>query len=297
MAKRIMRRFKLSEVSAVDKPAQEHARMVIMKRQGDADAALKASVASIIGDPTLSKADRAAMLDETTEQYLDYVGVPSIKQTKGSQPEKETTTMDTTAYADVLDVIKSHRNGVCIFAKQEMDAGSERMLTEAEATQAVTEHFKIYNRGNPDQAFAKGIANAPEGGMLLKWIQSCKIAGWNAAKAESWRDPQLTSSPRFTAPPRQTSDYSVNNPNSALDQLNELAAEVRRQHPFLTPAQAFARVYQDRANADLAAAERGENRPGGVSVRERVTPPGAAPSGSSPGRLGHSPARSSPGRP
>jgi len=37
MVKRIMRAFKISEVSAVDKPAQEGARMVIMKRDSAGD--------------------------------------------------------------------------------------------------------------------------------------------------------------------------------------------------------------------------------------------------------------------
>ena len=35
-----------------------------------------------------------------------------------------------------------------------------------------------------------------------------------------------------------------------------LADELRKRHPGLTPSQAFAKVYQDPANAKLAAAER-----------------------------------------
>ena len=37
MTKRIMRAFKLNEVSAVDRPAQAHAKMVLMKRADDSD--------------------------------------------------------------------------------------------------------------------------------------------------------------------------------------------------------------------------------------------------------------------
>ena len=37
MGKRIMRRFRMNEISAVDSPAQKHARMAIMKRDDSAD--------------------------------------------------------------------------------------------------------------------------------------------------------------------------------------------------------------------------------------------------------------------
>jgi hypothetical protein len=48
---------------------------------------------------------------------------------------------------------------------------------------------------------------------------------------------------------------------SALEALNELAAEERRRNPKLTKAQAFAKAYQDPANARLAQRERQQNRP------------------------------------
>ena len=43
--------------------------------------------------------------------------------------------------------------------------------------------------------------------------------------------------------------------------LAELVAEQRRNHPELTEAGAFARVYEDPKNRDLAARERAQNRP------------------------------------
>jgi hypothetical protein len=54
---------------------------------------------------------------------------------------------------------------------------------------------------------------------------------------------------------------NVNNPRSALDQLNALAAEQRRNDKTLSESGAFARVYEDPKNADLAARERAESRP------------------------------------
>jgi hypothetical protein len=54
---------------------------------------------------------------------------------------------------------------------------------------------------------------------------------------------------------------AVNNPKSALAQLQELVDEQRRNNPTLSEAGAFARVYTDPANAELAQRERHENRP------------------------------------
>jgi hypothetical protein len=67
---------------------------------------------------------------------------------------------------------------------------------------------------------------------------------------------------RATLVPRVTGGKdagAVNNPKSALDQLNELVAEQRRANPTLTEAGAFAQVYAE--NPSLAEQERKENRP------------------------------------
>jgi hypothetical protein len=267
----------------------------------DVGAVLKKSIESIIGDARLSKADKAAMLDKTTAQFVDYLGVRVTTQTnKGRQTEKDTR-MDITAFDTVMDVIKSHHNGVVTFAKQELASDGPPMLSEREATALVTEHFRIYNRGQPDQAFAKGIANSPDGPLLMQWINSCKVGGWNAAavKREGWVDPRPTSSPRFDTKPRQAGGneaFHINEAKDAMAIYDEIVAEIRAAHPTLTATQVYSRAYVDRRHAEALARERGENRPGDANVRERVS--GAeVPSSSSPGRLGHSPRRSSPGRP
>jgi hypothetical protein len=54
---------------------------------------------------------------------------------------------------------------------------------------------------------------------------------------------------------------AVDNPKSALDELQKLVDQQRRQNPTLFEAQAFARVYEDPKNAALAQKERAENRP------------------------------------
>jgi hypothetical protein len=73
---------------------------------------------------------------------------------------------------------------------------------------------------------------------------------------------RATLAPRFVA---GADARAVDNPRSALDQLNELAAEQRRQNKTLSEAGAFARVYEDKANAELVRREREENRPTSVA--------------------------------
>jgi hypothetical protein len=54
---------------------------------------------------------------------------------------------------------------------------------------------------------------------------------------------------------------AVNRPTAAIDQLMALAAEQRKNDSSLSESGAFARVYEDKANAELVRREREENRP------------------------------------
>src|ERR1700683_3553573 len=87
MAKHILRRFSIAEVSGVDKPAQEGALALILKRhdQGQgimdgivddtpsADQAILESVRSILEDDELDDDTRASLLVESVQQYAQYV--------------------------------------------------------------------------------------------------------------------------------------------------------------------------------------------------------------------------------
>ena len=55
-------------------------------------------------------------------------------------------------------------------------------------------------------------------------------------------------------------DLAVAKRDNALDALKVKAAELRKANPSLSESQAFAKVYQDPANAKLAAAERSASR-------------------------------------
>jgi hypothetical protein len=58
----------------------------------------------------------------------------------------------------------------------------------------------------------------------------------------------------------RSSDDGVRKRDSALDALTVKAAELRREHPELSEAQAFAKAYSDPANRSLAVAERQASR-------------------------------------
>jgi hypothetical protein len=203
---------------------------------------------------------------------------------------KETTMNSTTGNA-TLDAVCKVRGGLIAFAKSQLASDDPPLCSEAEATAAVTAHFKLYRPGNPDQAFAKGIATSPEGPVLLSWIQACKVAAWNAAaaKVEGWKDPPHTAAPRFDTKPRQFGGddtfREVSDTSDAMTVYNEIVAEIRAAHPTLPAVAVYSRAYSDRRHADALAVERGCNRPGGANERSHVSGPYAAPRGSSPGRL------------
>jgi len=96
--RRIMRAFKLNEISAVDRPAQAHARVLIMKRHHEgiekmngivddtpsADQRLLESVSSIIEDDELDTATRNIMLLDSVRQYVIYTGADTATARPGA---------------------------------------------------------------------------------------------------------------------------------------------------------------------------------------------------------------------
>jgi len=81
---------------------------------------------------------------------------------------------------------------------------------------------------------------------------------------------------------------------TAFDVNDPEVQEIMLAKPFLTPAEAMAQAEGRRRAVERANA--GGGRYGRSATLQRVSD-GYAPGGSSPGRLGHSAARSSPGRP
>jgi hypothetical protein len=157
MTKRILRKFTIDEISIVDRPAQEHARAVIMKG-------------------------------------------------------------DTTMEANEVD-LQGLTHEACLLKAAELRK-SEPKLT-------------------PEQAYAKVYESNIE-------IRRAHQAG---------RDRNFA---KLYAPVARTEPAIGFGTEDALEKLKELAADLRRRVPYLSVEQAFARVFSDPSNRELATAERAQ---------------------------------------
>jgi len=134
-------------------------------------------------------------------------------------------------------------HGVIAICKHAVEQGfapcSEHALTEA-LTKYAVEQFKLPR----DQAFAK--------------LYSDELVVRQAIQVAKGFPNQAVVTPVFVG---GAEARDVNDPKSALAQLNELAEDQRKRAPSKSTAQLFAEVYAMRP--DLAAKEREENRPRG----------------------------------
>jgi hypothetical protein len=171
MAKRIMRALKLNEISAVDRPAQAHARMLIMKRDetkptlgariAAATAALRKSAWSIFKDP--DAANKTDLLKESFTQFEDHL--------TGLLPD----VVEKAAEADTGDALK--------LAKDQAMTDEEKKIAAAAVEEA---------KKNLDElATAKAaLAKANRENAILKMAPAHKAyfdtAGLSAAEAEAF---------------------------------------------------------------------------------------------------------------
>jgi hypothetical protein len=113
MVKRIMRAFKISEVSAVDKPAQEGARMVIMKRDSAGD------ISSAVTELSSSNARFDKLLRALKEPATTVVSLAERRHTigKGATPmpvfdTDRNVTIDDKTVADRRGRNRAHPRGL-----------------------------------------------------------------------------------------------------------------------------------------------------------------------------------------
>jgi hypothetical protein len=138
-------------------------------------------------------------------------------------------------------------------AKQRSDAAVKRALghvSEHQYTSIVTEYAKErYPNDRPDVAFSKVYNEASDEGMAIR-------AARQAIKQRQFAKRLGDKLPfEVTLEPRSIDALAVRalDPDEALKQLHELAAEQRRRAPWMTTAQAFAAIYGDEANAKAVA--------------------------------------------
>jgi hypothetical protein len=146
------------------------------------------------------------------------------------------------------DVVKKH--GIVAFCRS-VEKGNVH-VSEHELTKLISDQAE-----REGSTFSKLFCAQNEQGIALrKAIDAANNAQW--LEKTSTMSKAATLEPRFVG---GADARAVNNPKSALAQLKALVDQQRATNPTLSEAGAFAAVYTDPKNADLAARERAENRP------------------------------------
>jgi hypothetical protein len=152
------------------------------------------------------------------------------------------------------DVVK--RYGITRFCKS-VEQGDVR-VSEHELTKLIDEQAKRENT-----SFVKLFEAQDERGIVLrKAIAAARDAQFLSRTSTASKAAGMPG--RATLTPRVTGGRAasaVDNPKSALAELQALVDEQRRQFPALSESQAWQRVYEHPDNRELAQREREENRP------------------------------------
>jgi hypothetical protein len=169
---------------------------------------------------------------------------------------------DTMNRTEQLQKMVKSAGGITSVAKYIISKHDSLGISEPELTELINEAAQrtIKAGERPAQAFAR-YYSAPENVELRKAVEITKNAGWvghlQTEYAKSYPNTAITE-PRVINGADAT---DVNNDTSkAIEQLNALAEEQRSRSPELSFAQAFARVFSDPANSELA--NRAHRRPG-----------------------------------
>jgi uncharacterized protein YfcZ (UPF0381/DUF406 family) len=188
--------------------------------------------------------------DETTEATD---GIEQAEQELDDDNDEKEQTMKSQLMSDVVK-----RYGITAFCKS-VEQG-DVVVSEHELTKLIDEQA---NRENT--SFVKVFEAQDERGIVLrKAIMAARDAQFLSKTATAASLQPVSLKPRVSGFSGKPAQQNVNDPKTALSQLAELVAAMRAANPDLTEAQAFATVYVDPANADLAARERAENRPTAV---------------------------------
>jgi hypothetical protein len=289
---RVLTRLKISEISAVDKGAGEGVQIMLMKRASDnkalaeATVRLAVSVKSIVDDDSVDKNDMLAKTFAQFQQHLDKltknaseraepdlsdsdVGYGGRRRRRRDDDENYTERLSDDADADrdeddeqqrnkqmqthselMSDVVKKY--GIVAFCKS-VEQGDVR-VSEHDLTKLIDEQAK-----REKTTFSK-LFERPE---IWKAVQAARDAQWldrtsTMSKAAAGMPGRATLAPRVTG---GRAARAVDNPKTALAELQALVDEQRAQHPELSESAAWLAVYTHPDNVKLAQREREENRP------------------------------------
>lgn len=228
MGRRIIHKLKINEISACDKPAQQHARALIMKRDSEGNqptmtdlienAGRAAQVAIDVLASNLRKREPGLTEAQAFAKIYadpDYAALANAER-RMNRPDATVGAADT-------------------FAK--VAAGAQAVKTiEMKAAELRKRDPKL----TKEQAFAK-VYEDPANRELVR----------DERQANGFRDVDK-------AWPPVASNAPVVGATDGYAELQRLAREFREKFPFLTPEQCFARIYEDPANKDVVSSVRAD---------------------------------------
>jgi hypothetical protein len=275
---RLLTKIRIDEVSAVDRGAGEGTRIILMKRyephveearrasyekflkiftskadaadDGDDDAGDRSDDAGGLADhPVVSlatllvasghKPDIASALDYLLNTPHGAALLNRVRTHKGESPMESIEKLKAERKQKLLAIGKA--GGAVAMAKILVSDNDSHGLSEEEYTAIVTEDAqKRFPDKRSDSAFDKVFSDpGPDGVLLRKAHAVVKFDAMNGGNDRTESD-------------------------KALDDLTVKADEYRKAHPELSQAQAFAKVFTDPANIELAASA--HRRPSATSV-------------------------------
>jgi hypothetical protein len=193
------------------------------------------SVASIYGDEDLSQDEREAMLAQTFELYADFTGRDGLEDLAATRGEAED------KEPEMQDIDKS---AVALLAFEGL----------------ATELLKREPHLSKEQAFARVYSDPANAEFAKIERQASRARLYEGATSRS-------GTPRERVDPKILDDLSD-------EEVKRLIAEQRREHPFETPEQLYARVYNSPAmvehRAKFRAAQRAAERDGATWLSASV---------------------------
>jgi hypothetical protein len=244
---RILTKLRINEISSVDRGAGDGCRIMLAKRDDDA---FEEPEKDDVIDDDLAVADDEPDAPKKLRQFVEALRIANPKLTEqqahyfllhhpaGQMLSRHLAEVTKMKDAQPMDQLRSFvkGNGVIGIAKHIVAKGSTA-ITEHEFSDLIMEAAKREKRaGESDAAAFSRFFAAPENA--------------DVRKAHALTKSMMPIEPVYVGG-KDASDVNTDN-SKAYQQMVALAEEMRRRSPYLTVAQAFARVFTNPENAELA---------------------------------------------
>jgi hypothetical protein len=245
--------LKLDEISSVDKGANSHAHILLMKRAGAAMSpadALALSIQSGLDDDDIK--DKNAWRAEQTAAYNDFVAKGVVDIRKGATMSVH----DETIRAIAKNVCEA--NAPPVFAKADYISAIARRADEIRKAKLSTQ-----------QSFARAITQDDVGNLLYRASKFAKgpevelFQVPNGSAAKPWPEPGPSSSAAATKIPPWSTPGNTGNTDEfgpANKEMNLLASDHAKANPRKSKESAYAHVYTHPNNVALREACKDEER-------------------------------------